>query len=169
MSAMFKKNYCQSCYHSNYYFGLIFGIAYNNLQQQVEIYSQNNACTILVIIFWRSTMFYYRSDLPQVKENLTSNLTNLVYGLPQGLLKFVAGIAQRPVFLLLEMAIQKYTNQISKFSILFKFYWISLRCSKCFLPDCLRKQVFGHNSIQYPPNFIFFTYSETFVKSSIKL
>ena len=80
MSDMFKKNCCQSCYHSNYYFGLIFGIAYNNLQQQKEIYSQNNACTILVIIFWRSTMFYYRSDLPQVKRNLTSNVTNLVYG-----------------------------------------------------------------------------------------
>ena len=38
--------------------------------------------TVLVIIFWNFTMFYERSESPQVKENLTSSITNLIYELP---------------------------------------------------------------------------------------
>ena len=38
--------------------------------------------TVLVIIFWNFTMFYERSESPQVKENLISSITNLIYELP---------------------------------------------------------------------------------------
>ena len=38
--------------------------------------------TVLVIIFWNFAMFYERSESPQVKENLISSITNLIYELP---------------------------------------------------------------------------------------
>ena len=41
--------------------------------------------TIMVIIFWNFTMFYYRPDEPQVKRNVISSKVNLVYALPHEL------------------------------------------------------------------------------------
>ena len=38
--------------------------------------------TVLVTIFWNFSMFYERSESPQVKENLISSITNLIYELP---------------------------------------------------------------------------------------
>ena len=35
--------------------------------------------TIVVIIFWNLTMFQFRSHSPQVKRNLISSITNLVF------------------------------------------------------------------------------------------
>ena len=50
--------------------------------------------TILVTIFWNFTRFQYKSDSPQVKENLIiselSKLANLVYELPQKLPNFLS-------------------------------------------------------------------------------
>ena len=40
---------------------------------------------ILVTIFWNFAIFQYRSDSPQVKRNLTSSTSNLVYKLPHQL------------------------------------------------------------------------------------
>ena len=37
--------------------------------------------TILVIIVWNFTIFQYRSDSPQVKQNLMSSIANFVYEL----------------------------------------------------------------------------------------
>ena len=41
--------------------------------------------TILVIICWNFTVFWYRSASPQVKRNLISSIANLVYELPHEL------------------------------------------------------------------------------------
>ena len=46
---------------------------------------KENFQTILMIIFWNFTIFYYRSDSPQVKGNLISSMAKLVYKLPQEL------------------------------------------------------------------------------------
>ena len=47
-------------------------------------WTKRNRATILVIIFW-NFLFWYRSDLPQVKRNFISSTANLVYELPQEL------------------------------------------------------------------------------------
>ena len=41
--------------------------------------------TILVIIFWNIIMFQFRPDSQQVKRNLISDITNLVYEVPHKL------------------------------------------------------------------------------------
>ena len=41
--------------------------------------------SILVIIIWNSTIFYYRCDWPQVNENFISSIANLAYELPREL------------------------------------------------------------------------------------
>ena len=41
--------------------------------------------TIVVIISRKLTMFQYRSESPQVKRNLISTISNLVYELPHEL------------------------------------------------------------------------------------
>ena len=41
--------------------------------------------TILVIIFWNIIMFHFRPDSQQVKRNLISDITNLVYEVPHKL------------------------------------------------------------------------------------
>ena len=40
---------------------------------------------ILVIIFWNIIMFQFRPDSQQVKRNLISDITNLVYEVPHKL------------------------------------------------------------------------------------
>ena len=37
------------------------------------------------IIFWKFTMFQYRSDSPQIKQNLISSIANFAYVLTQEL------------------------------------------------------------------------------------
>ena len=46
---------------------------------------KENFQTIMVIIFWNFTMFQYRPDQPQVKQNMISSKANLVYELPHAL------------------------------------------------------------------------------------
>ena len=46
---------------------------------------KENFQTILVIILWNFEIFYYRSDSPQVKQNLISGIANLVFELPHEL------------------------------------------------------------------------------------
>ena len=69
-------------------------------------------------------------------------------------------IAQCPVSLPgIKLWLQQSKNtrkQISNFSCLIKFYWISLFCSKYFVQDYLSKQSFGFNSSQSPSNLNFF-------------
>ena len=47
---------------------------------------QTTQTTFLIIIFWNFTIFWYRSNSPQVKRNLISSIGNLVYELPHELL-----------------------------------------------------------------------------------
>ena len=41
--------------------------------------------SILVIKFWNFTVFWFRSNSPQVRRNIISIITNLAYELPHGL------------------------------------------------------------------------------------
>ena len=96
--------------------------------------------TILVIIFWNFTMFQYRSKSPQVKRNLLSSITNLVYKLPHELLNELRlGILAKTR----KKTLKKHAKQISNFSFQVQFYWISLllldfvqSCSRYFFQDC---------------------------------
>ena len=132
---------------------------------------------ILVIIFWNVAMFQYRSYQPQVKRNLISSISNLVYELPHELpndlrLKILGNeeifgkseIAWRHSLVpslpsrneTLAIAVKQHTKVDIR--ILFScpvFYWISLFYSKYFSQDCLSKQSFGLNLAQYSSNFNF--------------
>ena len=56
-----------------------------NISQQHSSSAQVTLSTVLVIIFWNFIISQYRSDSPQVKRNLISSKTNLVYELPHKL------------------------------------------------------------------------------------
>ena len=46
---------------------------------------KKNSLRTFFIIFWKFTIFPYRSDSPQVKQNLISSIANFVYVLTQEL------------------------------------------------------------------------------------
>ena len=46
---------------------------------------KQNFKRIFVITFWSFKMFQYRSDQPQIKRNVISNIANMVYEFPQEL------------------------------------------------------------------------------------
>ena len=53
--------------------------------QQLQSYQSYLSPAIVVIIFWNFAMFQYRANSPQIKQNLISSITNLVYELSHGL------------------------------------------------------------------------------------
>ena len=63
-------------------------IFYRNLNHRQKCREQEKYFqTILVIIFWNLTMFQYRSDSVQVKQNVISSIAKVVYDLPHELPK----------------------------------------------------------------------------------
>ena len=59
------------------------------LIRNTQYFDRNTA--ILVIIYWNLKMFQYRSESPQVKRNLISSITNLVYELSNDLKPRILG------------------------------------------------------------------------------
>ena len=74
-----KPNYVRD----NEFAKLFATVDFSFLEENERIPRLNT--TILVIIFWNLTIFYYRFDSPQVKRNLISSAANLVYELPHEL------------------------------------------------------------------------------------
>ena len=121
-----------------------------NLNSHWECREQSkNFQSILVKIFWNSTMFWYRSDSPQEKRTSISSITNLVYNGrldPQklGNIRHISnlgvGIAQWSVSFQ-EIKVWQYQSRntqkkVSNFFYLVQFYWISQFCSKFLDQDC---------------------------------
>ena len=119
-------------------------------REQREIFQ-----TILIIIFCNFAVFKYRSDSPQVQENMISTITNLKYELshelPNDLRLRILGnigeianqggdIAQCPApfpkIKLWQWQLKITQKQIRNFSCSVQFYWISLFCSRYFVWDC---------------------------------
>ena len=103
---------------------------------------KENLHTILVIMFWKFTIFQYRSDSPQVKGNLISSLGNLVYKLPHELpndlrLRFLESqsiLGKYQILMDTQARAQPQFKNLdfanSRFCFPVQFCWITLFCSK---------------------------------------
>ena len=129
----------------------------------------------LVIIFWNFTVFQYRFDLPQVKRNLISIITNLrlPHKLPNDLRLNILGNQKYQKKIEIEnIRIRKFQAILEKSQIavkktrksryqtfLFRYSFTGPlpSCSKYPVQDCLSSQIFGDNLTHQ----IFFIFSIT--------
>ena len=110
---------------------------------------KENFQTILVIIFWNFIIFLYRSDSPQIKQNLISS--RVVEQLQtQGIRKRdnirkvlnLGGHTTQCLVSLHELKLSQQQSekntqkQIPNVSFPVQFYWITPFCSKYFVWDC---------------------------------
>ena len=139
--------------------------------------------TIIDLIFRNFATFYKILHSPQIKQWLISNIKKIVYELPREfrdnlrlkilenqemLGKFKIWLRQNLMPSLSSrnktfvIAAYKITQQLSKFSLLVQFYlfFFSL-CSKYFVKDCLREQIFVYKLYQFPSNFNISRFFET--------
>ena len=85
----------------------------------------NLITTILVIIFWDFTIFYYRSDSPQVKGNLISLIANLVYKLRLIRMDTAKCLVSLQDLRLCKQQLKDTQKQIPNFSFTVQFYRIT--------------------------------------------